>query len=104
MIKKSLFLILSLVAGLAMAQTEPVSQPSSLNFSSIKTYRVSVSFSSAGAGGHLVVMSKNPITFMPLDNTAYLKGQVINGVKVVSVGAGTFTFFKNLLQNNLYHI
>jgi endonuclease I len=104
MIKNSLLIVLSLFAGFTMAQTEPTSQPSNLNFSSIKTYRVSVSFSSAGADGHLMVVSKDPITFTPVDNTTYLKGQNINGAKVVSVGSGTFTFFKNLLQNNSYNV
>lgn len=104
MIKQSLFLLFTFIAGFALAQTEPATQPSNLNFSSIRTYRVSVSFSSAGADGHLVVMSKDPITFVPTDNTYYLKGQVLGGVKVVSVGSGTFTFFKNLLQNNSYNV
>lgn len=104
MIKQSLLLVLALISGWAMAQTEPVTQPSNLNFSSIRTYRVSVSFSSAGADGHLMVVSKDPITFVPVDNTFYLKGQNVSGAKVVSVGAGTFTFFKNLLQNNNYNV
>ena len=69
MIKQSLFLVFTLFALLVTAQTEPATQPTNLNFTSIKTYRVSVSFSSAGANGHLVVVSKDPITFAPVDNT-----------------------------------
>lgn len=90
--------------GLSLAQSEPATQASNLNFSGLRAYRASVSFTSAGADGHLVVISKNPINFSPVDNTFYLKGQVINGVKVGSVGGGTFTFFKNLFQNNTYYV
>lgn len=89
---------------LAFGQTEPATQPTDLNFSGIKPYRASVSFTSAGADGHLVVISKNPITFSPVDNTTYLKGQRIGDVKVGSVGTGTFTFFKNLFQDNTYYV
>jgi endonuclease I len=104
MMKQHLFLLLTFLSGIAMAQIEPEMQPTNLNFSSIKAYRVSLSFSSAGADGHLVVVSEDPINFMPIDNTNYLKGENINGVKVISVGSGTFTFFKNLLHGNAYNV
>lgn len=98
------FLFALLSIGLSFGQTEPTTQPNTLNFSGIRTYRASASFSSAGADGHLVVISKNPITFSPVDNTNYLKGQHIGDVKVGSVGGGTFTFFKNLFQDNTYYV
>ena len=97
-------LFLALLVSSSYGQTEPSTQPSNLNFSGIKSYRVSTSFSSSGADGHLVVISKNPISFSPTDNVEYLKGQRIGDIKIGSVGGGTFTFFKNLLQDNTYYI
>jgi endonuclease I len=104
MSKIGLFIVALLTSVSLLAQTEPASQASNLNFSGIKTYRANVSFTSSGANGHLVVFSKNPITFTPVDNTTYLKGEVMSGVKVASVGSGTFTLIKNLLQGNSYHV
>ena len=104
MLKNSILFALICAVSFAFAQTEPASQPTNLNFSGIKTYRASASFTSAGADGHLVLISKDPINFSPVDNTQYLRGQVINGAKVASNGSGTFTFFKNLYQDNEYHV
>lgn len=104
MLKYNLLFTLVCIASFAFAQTEPASQPTNLNFSGIKAYRASASFTSSGSDGHLVLISKDPINFSPVDNTEYKRGQVINGAKVASIGSGTFTFFKNLYQNNTYNI
>lgn len=96
---------LCLYACTATAQNEPASQPTNLNFSNIKTYKASMSFSPvADANGYLVVLSKNQVNFIPADNTAYQTGEIINGNRIVKSNASTFFFVKNLLQNNSYQI
>ena len=82
MIRILSILFLALLVSSSYGQTEPITQPSNLNFSGIKSYRVSTSFSSSGADGHLVVISKNPISFSPTDNVEYQKGQRISDIKV----------------------
>ena len=104
MLRFSSLIILIITVHLSYGQTEPGAQPTDLNFSGIKPYRTSVSFTSAWADGHLVVISQSPITFNPADNTTYIKGQRIGDVKVGSAGGGTFTFFKNLRINTTYHV
>ena len=84
MIRILSILFLALLVSSSYGQTEPITQPSNLNFSGIKSYRVSTSFSSSGADGHLVVISKNPISFSPTDNVEYQKGQRISDIKVGS--------------------
>lgn len=102
--KHAIFIFLSLFFAVAQAQTEPSNQPSSLNFSGIKTYRTNVSFTGSSANGYLVVTSKLPISFSPVDNINYIKGEVIGDIKVVANGNGTFVSLKNLLQNNTYYV
>lgn len=86
------------------AQTEPTNQASNLNFSNIKTYKASMSFSPSDADGYLVVINKNQVNFTPTNNTSYKTGEIINGNRIVKSSSSTFFFVKNLMQNNTYQI
>ncbi|MCB9255785.1 MAG: endonuclease [Chitinophagales bacterium] len=102
--KYAFFILFCLISFVSFSQTEPSNQPSALNFSGLKTYRTNVSFTSSSADGYLVVASQTPISFSPVDNVNYIKGEVVGAIKVVAVGNGTFVSLKNLLQNNTYYV
>ena len=102
--KKIFFLAFSICINFVFAQTEPTSQPTNLNFSGVKTYKASATFTGVAQSRYLAVLSESPITFTPTDNVEYIKGQNVNGAKVVYVGTSTFVGFKNLLQNHTYYL
>lgn len=101
---KIVFVFVLLSFYFANAQTEPTNQATNLNFSNIKTYKASMSFSPSDADGYLVVINKNQVNFTPTNNTSYQTGEIINGNRIVKSSASTFFFVKNLMQNNTYQV
>lgn len=101
---KVLFLALTFCVSFAFAQTEPTAQPTNLNFSNVKSYQASATFTGSGQSRYLAVLSQNPITFTPTDNVEYIKGQNVGDAKVVYVGTSTFVGFKNIYQDKTYYL
>lgn len=68
--------------------TEPTAQGTALNFTGVKSYRYSGSFTAASPapdGGYLILRKAgSAITDVPVDGTVYQKGDVIGASKVVS--------------------
>jgi hypothetical protein len=98
-----LYFIIGLITAHAQA-TEPTANPTNMQFAAIKTYSLIASFTASSADGFLVVKSENPITFVPVDGTAYQKGEgVTGGGKVISVGTPVALNVREVLENSTYY-
>jgi endonuclease I len=87
------------------ACTEPVSQPTSLNFTSTPT-SITGSFTAASpaAGEYLVIRSTaSSLSADPVDGQVYTAGQTIGGGSVVTVISGTSFTDVNLSASTLYY-
>ncbi|MEI7595206.1 MAG: endonuclease [Bacteroidota bacterium] len=86
--------------------TEPSSQPTNLNFTSVKSYSLTVGFSDAStAPDSYIVLKKinSAVTEIPVDGVSYTIGDYIGNAQVVYVGdAGTFKP-SGIIANNIYH-
>jgi hypothetical protein len=80
--------------------SEPASQPSNLNFSSIKSYRAKFSFTASTSNPNAYIVLRQEgnsiITDIPVDGIPYKKGDRIGNSKVEYVG--------NALQNTMFNI
>ena len=85
--------------------SEPASQPSNLNFTNVKSYRVTGSFDpAANTDGFLVIRKKgSAVTSAPADGTTYLPGDMVGDAKVISVGNLTSFWPKNTVAETDYH-
>ncbi len=86
--------------------TEPTMQPTSLNFTNVKSYRFNASFTSpASAPNGYIVLRKtgSAVTDMPLDGVVYQKGEVIGSSMVVGNFTGTSFYSGNIIANTTYH-
>jgi len=80
-----------IVFVVAMAQ-QPGAQPTNLNFTNVKPYKFTLSFTVSTADGFLILKSTQPITDVPVDGVTYEKGQGLSNSKVMSVsGASSYT-------------
>ena len=85
--------------------TEPVSQPTNLLFSTIKSFRVSGSFTKSNdAEGYLILRKdKNDILEVPKDGTIYKRGDRIGESQVVSSSEYTNFSPNHIEANSNYH-
>lgn len=73
--------------------SEPLTQPTNLTFTNVKTYRLTGSFvPTSGAEGYLVLRKKgSAITGVPVDGTVYERGDIVGDAQVVfSSNANSF--------------
>jgi len=82
---------------------EPASQPTSLQFASIKAYSFVMSFTPTTADGYLVLKSEQPINFTPVDGTPYEKGKGLTGCKVMYFGANNILSVREVLEGTKYY-
>ena len=85
--------------------TEPTAQPTNLTFSNVKTYRLNGSFTAApGVTGYLVLRKKgSPITGVPADGTAYLRGDIVGDAQVVFSANSTSFIPNNIVASTGYY-
>lgn len=94
--------------SLVVAQVaEPVANPTNIQFSNVKAYGFTVSFTPSVAKGFLLVKSTNPINWLPQDGVLYQVGEgVNNGTKVAvidTLGNATFNL-REVVENTIYYI
>jgi hypothetical protein len=84
--------------------TEPTQQPTSLNFSNVKSYTMNVGFTAASAENYIVLRKTgSAVTEIPVDGSSYTAGDWIGGAKVFYVGNGTSFTPNNVIANTTYH-
>ena len=85
--------------------TQPANGASALNFSNVKAYTLSASYSpSANAERYLVVWKEGSApTSAPVDGTEYMRGDVVGDGKVAYVGAGTSFTPRGIRADIDYH-
>lgn len=84
--------------------SEPSAQPTALNFSNVKTYRLSAAFTAAAAEGYIVLRKKGaPVTEVPVDGTAYAAGDMIGAAKVVKASSATSFVPNDIVANSSYY-
>lgn len=73
--------------------TEPTAQPTGLNFTNVKSYRLTGSFTPSTAEGFIVLRKKgSAITGVPVDGTVYERGDIVGDAQVVfSANQSSFT-------------
>ena len=91
------------VSNVFALATEPTSQPTNMQFGSVKAYSLVMSFTTITADGYLVVKSDQPITFVPVDAITYEKGQGVAGAKVMYVGANNIHSVREILEGTTYY-
>ncbi|MDF2448286.1 MAG: hypothetical protein K0R26_790 [Bacteroidota bacterium] len=88
--------------------SEPSGQATGLNFSNIKSYRATYTFSPAigGADGYIVLYKKSstPITDLPTDGISYLRGDNIGSSKVAYIGTSTLNIVPNVWASTPYQL
>ena len=86
--------VINIYAIAGSLASEPTASATSLTFPNLESYDFNVSFNAAtpAADSYVVLRKKgSPVTEMPTDGNAYVKGQWIGGSQVVYVGdAGIF--------------
>ena len=86
--------------------TEPANQPTALNFTNTRSYRVSGSFTDAAGNpdGYVVLRSNgSPVTDAPADGTEYQRGDVVGNAQVVVAGSGTAFRPSGIVANTDYY-
>lgn len=83
--------------------TEPANQPTNLTFNNKKAYNFNLTFSTTLADGYLVLKSKQPISFNPIDATIYQVGQGLGNAKVVANGSSNSFLIREVVENTEYH-
>jgi endonuclease I len=85
--------------------TEPTAQASNMTFPIVKSYRLKVQYTAASPSpdGYIVLRSNTPITDVPVDGVAYLRGDRINNAQVVMCSNSNYFFPNNIIANTTYH-
>lgn len=85
--------------------TEPTAQPTNLSLTNVKTYRLSGAFTaSSSASGYLVLRKKgSAITGVPVDGTAYLRGDIVGDAQVVYSSNATSFVPNNIVASTGYY-
>ncbi|MES2762193.1 MAG: endonuclease [Bacteroidota bacterium] len=86
--------------------TEPTAQPSNLVFSNIKSYRIIANYLAAigNPDGYLILKKEgSAITDVPVDGTAYKRGDMIGSSIVVNANSATSFSPKNVVSNKTYY-
>lgn len=85
--------------------TQPTAQPTNMQFTNVKTYRLTGSFTPAtGVDGYLVLRKKgSPITGVPVDGTVYKRGDIVEDAQVVFSGTSTSFTPNNIIASTGYY-
>lgn len=85
--------------------TEPSAQATNLSLTNVKTYRLSGSFTpSSSASGYLVLRKKgSAITGVPVDGTAYQRGDIVGDAQVVYSSNATSFVPNNIVASTGYY-
>lgn len=85
--------------------SEPTAQPTNLSLTNVKTYRLSGAFTaSSSASGYLVLRKKgSAITGVPVDGTAYLRGDIVGDAQVVYSSNATSFVPNNIVASTGYY-
>jgi hypothetical protein len=85
--------------------SEPTAQPTNLSLTNVKTYRLSGGFTaSSSASGYLVLRKKgSAITGVPVDGTAYLRGDIVGDAQVVYSSNATSFVPNNIVASTGYY-
>ncbi|MFI5204939.1 MAG: endonuclease [Flavobacteriales bacterium] len=87
--------------------TEPTAQATSMNFTNVKSYRMTVNYTAAVPApdaGYLILRKKGSvITDAPTDGVTYTRGDQIGSSKVTMVGPGTSITPNNIIAGTDYH-
>jgi hypothetical protein len=84
--------------------TEPTAQPTNLSFSSVKSYRLTGSFTPSTAEGFIVLRKKgSAITGIPADGTAYQRGDIVGDAQVVFSGNQSSFTPNNIVASSNYY-
>ena len=87
--------------------SDPISQPTALNFTNVKSYRFNASFTNAGTmpdAGYLVLMHiGSAVTDIPVDGTPYMRGDYVGSSQVVSSGMSTSFLPRGIVAGTSYH-
>ncbi|MBL7114613.1 MAG: hypothetical protein ISS35_02515 [Kiritimatiellae bacterium] len=93
------------------AVTEPTTDASNIVFTTVGTTNLSFSWSAGNGANHLIVMSTNVISWVPIDNTDYTAAsnytnaqEVTNGVRVIYDGSQTNTSTIGLSTGTTYYV
>jgi hypothetical protein len=88
--------------------SEPASQPSNLNFSSIKSYRAKFSFTASTSNPNAYIILRQEgnsiITDIPVDGIPYKKGDRIGNSKVEYVGSSVQNTMFNIWAGKTYQL
>ena len=88
--------------------SEPISQPTALSFSNIKSYRAMSSFvaASGSPAGYLILKKQgsSAITDVPVDGVSYQVGDAIGSSKVIFSGTTTSLGLSNIYAGLQYQI
>ena len=98
-----IFFFLLLANKLSALATEPASQPTNLIFNNIRAYNFNLTFSTSQADGYIVLKSKQPISFVPVDASTYQIGQGVGNAKVVANGSSNSYLIREVVENTEYH-
>ena len=83
--------------------TEPTAS-TTLTMVSNLAWKTTINAKGVAADGYLVMVSKNPITEVPVDGTIYQRGQIINGVRIMHMGAAGDIVLDNVWADTKYYI
>lgn len=86
--------------------TEPAAQATNLQFGTVKTYRLSATFTPAAStpDGYIVLRKKgSAITGVPADGTVYDRGDIVGDAQVVYSGTATGFSPNNIVASATYH-
>lgn len=86
--------------------SEPTAQPTNLTFSNVKSYRLTASYTAATGtpDGYLILKKEgSPITDVPVDGTAYKRGDMVGASIVVNAGPMTAFVPKSTLGGKTYY-
>ncbi len=86
--------------------TQPTAQPTNMQFTNVKTYRLTASFTAPNPAvdGYVVLRKKgSAITGVPADGTVYKRGDIVGDAQVVFSGTATSFTPNNIIAATGYY-
>lgn len=99
------FVINFTAGGVDGLVSEPTTNATALNFSNVKAYTVSGTFTAGMNASRYIVLWKEgeAVTEVPTDGTSYQRGDIIGGAKVAYIGPSTSFTPRGIRANKTYH-